>query len=155
MRAQTIDVKHCEGKILWRTILHSSGKKWLAKGHMISDQDARMLETEGTSEVCVAELEEGEIGEDEAARALAIEIGCGSLEIRPASGGRANLFTTETCCVLVDDDLLKQINYVASVVIATSPNFSHASAGQRVGTVKSTPFAVPKSRLEMGVSMVN
>jgi molybdenum cofactor cytidylyltransferase len=154
MRAQTIDVKHCEGKILWRTILHSSGKKLLAKGHMISDQDARMLETEGTSEVCVAELEEGEIGEDEAARALAIEIGCGSLEIRPASGGRANLFTTETCCVLVDDELLKQINYVASVVIATSPNFSHASAGQRVGTVKSTPFAVPKSQLEMVVSMI-
>jgi molybdenum cofactor cytidylyltransferase len=154
MRAQTIDVKHCEGKILWRTILHSSGKKLLAKGHMISDQDARMLETEGTSEVCVAELEEGEIGEDEAARALAIEIGCGSLEIRPASGGRANLFTTETCCVLVDDELLKQINYVASVVTATSPNFSHASAGQRVGTVKSTPFAVPKSQLEMVVSMI-
>src|SRR5260370_34487151 len=113
MRAQTIDVKHCEGKILWRTILHSSGKKLLAKGHMISDQDARMLETEGTSEVCVAELEEGAIGEDEAARPPAIEIGCGSPEIRPAAGGRANLVDTELWCGLVDDDLLKQINYVS------------------------------------------
>src|SRR5579864_4539596 len=154
MRAQTVAVKQCEGKLLWQTILHSSGKKLLAKGHMISQEDARMLETEGKNEVCVAELEEGEIGEDQAARGVAIEIGCGSLEIRSTSAGRAHLLTTETCCVLVDDELLKQINCVASVVIATSPNFSHASVGSRVGTVKSTPFAVPKSQLELVLSMV-
>ena len=155
MRTQTIDVKQCIGKVLWRTILRPGGGKLLARGHMISEGDARMLQTEGTNQVSVAELEEDEIGEDEAARGIASEICCGSLEIRPAPAGRANLFTTETCCFLVDDELLKQINYTASVVsIATSPNFSHASAGQRVGTVKSTPFAVRKSQLEVVVSIV-
>ena len=46
-------------------------------------------------------------------------MGCGCLEIRLAAGGRANLFATEDCCLLVDDELLKQINCVSSIVIAT------------------------------------
>jgi molybdenum cofactor cytidylyltransferase len=50
--------------------------------------------------------------------------------------------------VLVDDELLKQINCTASVVIATSLNFSYAVAGQRIATVKSAPFAVAKDQLD-------
>jgi len=85
---------------------------------------------------------------------VASEIGCGALEIRLAAGGRANLFTTEPCCVLVDDELLKQINCTASMAIATSLNFSHARSGQRVATVKSTPFAVAKPELDTMISIV-
>ncbi|HTC86974.1 MAG TPA: hypothetical protein VK686_01680, partial [Bryobacteraceae bacterium] len=113
-----------------------------------------MLETEGMNQVWVTELEEGEIGEDDAVMQVASEIGCGALEIRLAAGGRANLFTTEACCVLVDDELLKQINCTASMAIATSLNFSYARAGQRVATVKSTPFAVAKPELDAMLSIV-
>jgi molybdenum cofactor cytidylyltransferase len=98
--------------------------------------------------IWVTELEDGEIGEDDAVCAVASEMGCGSFEIRLAAGGRANLLATENCCVLVDDELLKQINCTASVVIATSLNFSYAIAGQRIATVKSAPFAVSKDQLE-------
>ena len=63
-------------------------------------------------------------------------------------GGRANLFVTEDCCVLVDDELLRQINVTASIVIATSVNFTFARAGQRVATVKSAPFAVSEAQLD-------
>jgi molybdenum cofactor cytidylyltransferase len=94
------------------------------------------------------------VGEDEAVMEVATEIGCGSLEIRLAAGGRANLFTTEPCCVLVDDELLKQINCTASVAIATATNFSYARVGQRIATIKSIPFAVAKSQLETVISIV-
>jgi molybdenum cofactor cytidylyltransferase len=126
----------------------------LAKGHVINEEDARMLEAEGIREVWVTELEEGEVGEDEVVMQVASEIGCGSLEIRLAVGGRANLFTTEQCCILVDDELLKQINCTASIVIATMLNLAYANAGQRVATVKSTPFAVARSQLEAVTSIV-
>jgi molybdenum cofactor cytidylyltransferase len=53
-----------------------------------------------------------------------------------------------------DDELLKQINCTASVVIATMLNFAYAKAGQRVATVKSTPFAVAGSQLEAVISIV-
>lgn len=125
----------------------------LAKGHMISDDDARMLETEGMREVWVSELEEGEVGEDEAVMQVASEVGCGSLEIRLAAGGRANLFATEPCCLLVDDGRLKQINCTANVVIATMVNFAYARSGQRVATAKSTPFAVANAQLEAVISI--
>src|SRR5512133_616339 len=148
MRAQTVDVKSSTGRILCCTVFRPGGKKLLAKGHVISDEDIRVLESEGMESIWVTELEDGEIGEDDAVCAVASEMGCGSFEIRLAAGGRANLLATENCCVLVDDELLKQINCPASVVIATSLNFSYAVAGQRIATVKSSPFAVSKEQLE-------
>ena len=154
MLALPIDVKQSTGRVLCCTIFRAGGKKLLAKGHVISEEDASMLQTEGIHEVCVSELEEGEIGEDEAVMEVATEIGCGSLEIRLAAGGRANLMATEPSCTLIDDELLKQTNYTASIVIATALNFSYATAGQRICTVNSTPYAVAKSQLEAVISMV-
>ena len=154
MKAKTIAVMESTGRVLCCTIFRAGGKKLLAKGHVISEEDARMLETEGMNQVWVTELEEGEVGEDDAVMQVASEIGCGALEIRLAPGGRANLFTTEPCCVLVDDELLKQINCTASMAIATSINFSYARSGQRVATVKSTPFAVARQELEAMISIV-
>jgi molybdenum cofactor cytidylyltransferase len=154
MKAQTVDVKASTGRILCCTIFRSGGRKLLAKGHVLSEEDVRLLETEGLGQVWVTELEEGEIGEDEAVSQAAAEMGCGCLEIRLAAGGRANLFATEDCCVLVDDELLKQINCISSIVIATTVNFSFARAGQRIATVKSTPFAVGASQLEAVINIL-
>lgn len=126
----------------------------MAKGHVLSEEDVRMLETEGMAQVWVTELEEGEVGEDQAVSQVATEMGCGCLEIRLAAGGRANLTAIEDCCVLVDDELLKQINCTASVVIATALNFSYARAGQRIATVKSAPFAVAQAQLEAVTSIL-
>lgn len=154
MKAQTVGVKESTGRVLCCTIFRSGGRKLLAKGHVLSEEDIRLLETEGLGQVWVTELEDGEVGEDEAVSQAAAEMGCGCLETRLAAGGRANLFATEDCCVLVDDELLKQINCTASIVIATSMNFSFAMAGQRVATVKSTPFAVGRSQLEAVVNML-
>jgi molybdenum cofactor cytidylyltransferase len=148
MRAQTVSVKNSMGRVLCCTVFRPGGKKLLAKGHVISDEDVRVLESEGMETIWVTELEEGEVGEDEAVCRVASEMGCGSFEIRLAAGGRANLMATENCCLLVDDELLRQINFPASVVIATSLNLSYAVAGQRIATVKSAPFAVAKEQLE-------
>jgi len=154
MRAQTVDVKSSTGRVLCCTVFRPGGKKLLAKGHIISDEDVRVLESEGMETIWVTELEEGEVGEDDAVCRVATEMGCGSFEIRLAAGGRANLLATENCCVLVDDELLKQINCTSSVVIATTSNFSHAIAGQRIATVKSAPFAVAKDQLDAVIGIL-
>jgi len=154
MKAQTVDIRESAGRILCCTIFKAGGRKLLAKGHVISDDDIRLLETEGMAQVWVTELEEGEIGEDHAVQAVGMEMGCGCLEVKLAAGGRANLIATEDCCVLVDDDLLRQINCAASIVIATASNFAYAKAGQRIATVKSAPFAVAQSQLEAVISIL-
>jgi molybdenum cofactor cytidylyltransferase len=154
MRALTVDVKAATGRILCCTVFRPGGKKLLAKGHVISDEDVRVLESEGMEQIWVTELEEGEIGEDDAVKAVAGEMGCGSFEIRLAAGGRANLIATEPCCALVDDELLRQINCTASVVIASVQNLSYAVAGQRIATVKSAPFAVARDQLQAIIGIV-
>jgi len=154
MKAQTVEVKASTGRILCCTVFRASGKKLLAKGHVISEEDIRVLESEGMDHIWVTELEDGEVGEDEAVCAVAAEIGCGCYETKLAAGGRANLHATENCCVLVDDDLLKQVNLTSGMVIATSLNFSFATPGQRIATIKSAPFAVAQSDLQGVVNML-
>ena len=154
MRAQTIDIRESTGRMLCCTIFRSGGKKLLSKGHTLNDEDVRLLEIEGLGQVWVTELEDGEIGEDAAVAQVSTELGCGCLEIRFAAGGRANLFATEDCCILIDDDLLRQINCTGSLVISTTPNFHFARSGQRVATVKSTPFAVSSPQLEAVISIL-
>lgn len=127
----------------------------MAKGHILSDEDIRLLETEGMQQVWVTQLEDGEIGEDEAVMAVAEAMCCGSVEIRLAAGGRANLIATADSCALVDCELLNQINCTSSVVIATVQNYSYVRAGDRVATIKSTPFAVAQSQLEAVLSILN
>src|SRR5260370_33173898 len=101
MRAQTVDVKSSTGRILCCTVFRPGGKKLLAKGHVISDEDIRVLESEGMESIWVTELEEGEIGEADAVCAVASEMGCGSCEIPLPAGGRANLLAPESGCGLV------------------------------------------------------
>jgi molybdenum cofactor cytidylyltransferase len=91
MKAQTVDVRISTGRILCCTVFRPGGKKLMAKGHVISEDDIRILESEGMEKVWVTELEDGEIGEDQAVALVAGAMGCGSYEIHPAAGGRANL----------------------------------------------------------------
>jgi len=154
VRSQTIETKASAGRILSTTIFRAGGRKLLAKGHLLNVDDIRLLESEGLVQVSVTELEDGEIGEDEAVLQAAGEMSCGSMEIRMAAGGRANLMVTENSCIVVDDEMLRQINCISSVVIATLPNFSFARAGSRIATVKSAPFAIPRAHLEAVINML-
>ena len=154
MRAQTIEIHDSIGRILCNPVFRSTGKKIFSKGHIMSEDDVRVLSDEGMNNIWVTQLEAGEVSEDQAVTAVATDIGCGCLEIRVTAGGRANLVATEDCCLLIDDDLLKQVNCTAAVVVATATNFSHIKAGQRVATVKSAPFAVSASHLGTVLSLL-
>ena len=44
MRAQTVEVKESAGRILCNTIFRPGGRKLLAKGHVISEEDIRLLD---------------------------------------------------------------------------------------------------------------
>jgi molybdenum cofactor cytidylyltransferase len=126
----------------------------LAKGHVLSDEDIRLLQTEGMQQVWVTELEDGEIGEDQAVMDVSQSMCCGAVEIRLAAGGRANLVATSDCCALVDDELLRQINCTSSIAIATVPNYHFVKAGERMATIKSAPFAIAQSQLEAVLSIL-
>jgi molybdenum cofactor cytidylyltransferase len=154
MKAQTIEVQQSAGRILSSAIFRPGGKKLLAKGHILREEDIRILRSEGLDQIWVAELDEDEVPEEQAVCAIAGEMACGCYEIQLAPGGRANLVATENCCVLVDEELLRQVNCTTGLVIATTLNFSFATAGQRIATIKSAPFAMSKSDFEGSLNML-
>ena len=51
MKALTVDIRQASGRVLYGTIFQGQGKKLFAKGHTISEQDARLLQAEGLNEV--------------------------------------------------------------------------------------------------------
>ena len=126
----------------------------MAKGHLLREEDVRVLLLEGMKKIWVTVLDENEVPEDDAVCGIAGEIACGSYEVQMAAGGRANLLATEDCCVLVDEDLLRQVNCTSGLVIASLLNFSHVAAGHRFATVKSAPFAVCRSDFDGSLSML-
>lgn len=154
MRAQTVDVRDGTGRILSSAIFRPGGRKLMAKGHRLRAEDVQTLQMEGMRQIWVAELEEHEVHEDQAVCEVAAEMACGSYEIQVVYGGRANLIATETVCVLVDEELLRQVNGTSGLVIATALNFRMASAGQRIATVKSAPLAISRSDFEKSLSML-
>src|ERR1700683_3200571 len=74
MKAQTIGIEQSTGRILSSPIFRPGGKKLLAKGHILRAEDIRVLLLEGMQNIWVAEIEDGEVGEDEAVCAVAGEI---------------------------------------------------------------------------------
>jgi len=126
----------------------------MAKGHRLRAEDVRTLQMEGMEQILVAELDENEIHEDLAVCGVAAEMACGSYEVQIVSGGRANLVATESVCILVDEDLLRRMNSTLGLVIATTLNFSMATARQRIATIKSAPFAISRSDFDKSVNML-
>ncbi len=155
MRTQVVELNEAVGRLLTAPIFQNgSGKKLLAKGHLIREEDIRLLLTVGQRQVVVAQLDENDIPEEEAALAVASESACGSMEIHMAAGGRANLVTTEDSCLLVDDSLLEEINSSGCVTLATLSNLAFAGAGQRVATVKTAPFSVPRDEFQRVTQLI-
>jgi molybdenum cofactor cytidylyltransferase len=148
MREKPISVEGAAGKVLARTLSRSDGKKLLARGHLVTEPDVRVLREHGVEQVWVFEIGEQEIGEDQAALVAAGDLGIGSVEVRPAAGGRANLFATEAACLLVNQDLLKRINLPGGLAVATVRHFSYVAAGQRTASVKTAPFVVSREQLD-------
>jgi hypothetical protein len=63
MKAQAVGVKESIGRILYYTIFRSGGRKLLAKGRVLSEEDVRRLEAEGLGQVWVTDLEDSGAGE--------------------------------------------------------------------------------------------
>lgn len=148
MRTEVLEVKSAVGKLLYNAVFYPSGKKLLAKGRLLSEEDIRLLDSEGHCRVSVAVLEDGEVPEEEAAIGIASQAACGAMEIRVAAGGRANLHATENCCLLLDEQLLCAVNLSGCLTMATGENFSYVEAGNRLATVKTAPFAVRRAAYE-------
>ena len=117
----------------------------LKKGRQLSADDIARLAAAGRSQVMVARLEAGDVGEDDAAgRVAAAGTGAGTHAAAPFTG-RANLYADIAGLAVIDADVVARINGLdEGLTIATVAPFERVVAGQMIATVKVITFAVPE-----------
>lgn len=143
-------VEHTLGGIVVHAVRRDSVV--LRKGHCVTEADIARLRKAGVHDIVVAQLDEGDVGEDAAAFQLAQAAAGAHVRVEKPFTGRSNLFSTADGVLRVDAPAIDAINGIdARVTIATLPQWRRVVKGEMIGTVKIIPFAVPGDVLEQAV----
>jgi molybdenum cofactor cytidylyltransferase len=141
VRFGAIPVDQAKGAVLAHST--SAGDLRYRKGHVLAAEDVAILAASGLSEIVVAVLEPGDLGEDQAAGAIAASMRHRYIEVKPAATGRVNLHAREAGVFTVDAGLIDAINAIdPSITVATLAQHATVEKDQMVATVKIIPFAV-------------
>lgn len=132
------------------TLAHSQtlGGIRYRKGRVLSADDVAALAAAGVGEVTVAQLEPGDINENDAARRLG-EIAAGdNIRVGIANTGRVNLFAANDGLVDFDPDRIEAVNAIdEGITVATMRPCDRVATNQIAATIKIIPFAVAESDL--------
>jgi molybdenum cofactor cytidylyltransferase len=125
----------------------------LKKGEVVRPVHIETLQGLGLGDIVVAQLEAGDIGEDDAARSLAEAVAGENMRVERPFTGRSNLFAETGGVLIADAALVDRINAVDErITLATLAPFKAVVAGEMVATVKIIPFAVPGSVLDRAIA---
>lgn len=142
-----LPLDQCRGAILAHAI--RAGDQLFKKGRRLTESDLALLAAHGHGKVVVARLEAGDVGEDDAAAALAIAVAGGHTRVDPPFTGRANLFAEADGVLCFDAAVIDAINEVdETITLATLANYQPVTAGQMIATVKIIPFGVSYTMLD-------
>ena len=115
----------------------------LKKGHRLTDQDCQLLAQSGVRSVTAAQLEVGDVHEDDAAARIAQSVAGPGVAPTTAFTGRCNIVADAAGVVRIDQTAVNRLNGIdESVTIATLPDLAKVEPGQIVATIKIIPFAV-------------
>jgi len=142
MKFGPVPVADAQGGILAHSV--RAGRQMLKKGRVLTPEDIGALLSAGIAEITIARLENGDVYEDEAAAAIAAQLGGKQVRVGRAFTGRANLFASADGLAIVAADSIDAVNAAdESITVATVAPFSRVHAGQMLATVKIIPFAAP------------
>lgn len=143
MRFGTVALANAEGAVLAHSIPLPGGV--IKKGTLLGPLHIERLKAAGLSEVMVAQLDPGDVPEDEAARRIAAAIGGTGIHIADAFTGRTNLFATARGVVVINAGVIAALNAIdESITVATLQPYARVEDKQMVATVKIITFAVPE-----------
>lgn len=122
----------------------------LKKGTVLDANAIAALRQAGIHSVAGARLQAGDIGENEAAHAVAEAIAGPHIEYHKPFTGRCNLHADVSGVAVLERKLLERLNMLnEAITVATLPPFSVVRPGNIVATVKIIPFAVTGKLMEM------
>ena len=143
-------LEEAEGRILGHNVAGEDGKRLLRKGKALSVADLDALRKLGRKVVYVAELEKGDVGENEAAERVARACLGPGLRLSGPATGRINVIATVLGIFRVDTGRLRLLNESEGITIASVGAHTVVRPGQTVATVKVIPYGVPESIVVRG-----
>jgi molybdenum cofactor cytidylyltransferase len=152
MRFGRVSVDDAVGAVCAHTV--RTGGVILKKGSVVTAETVVRLREAGVSTLAAAQLEPGDVGEDDAALRLAQALVGENVAHAEPFTGRCNLRTKRAGVLLVDKTALDRINAVdEAITAATLPACSPVRVGGMVATVKIIPFAVPGAALDEALQL--
>ncbi|MGB3556756.1 MAG: molybdopterin-binding protein [Jannaschia sp.] len=147
MRFGPVALDTALGAVLAHSVATPHGR--LRKGFVIDGDALVRLRAAGVSEVVVARLDPGEVGENEAAARLGRAL-CGEgLDLRDPFTGRANLHAAGPGILAVDAERIGAVNAVDPMItVATLPPWQRVAAGTMAATVKIISYGVDGKALD-------
>lgn len=148
MKFGPIAVDEAAGKILAHNLVGETGHKILSKGHLLTDADLSILRNLNLQNVVVAELESTDLGENEAARRVAMAIAGDGVSVVTPGVGRANLIAETFGPLRINVPALDHLNNIdEGITIATLREHTLVRPGELLTLVKIIPFGVPAARV--------
>lgn len=148
MKFGAVPVAQAEGGILAHSevaadpINYGSLTYKIAKGTRLTAQHITDLTESGVAEVVVAQLEPGDVHEDDAAARIASALMGPGLQADAAFTGRVNLRAESAGIVQVDAEAIEKVNRVnPAITVATVAQWARLDARGLAVTVKIIPFA--------------
>lgn len=118
------------------------------RGHVITREDIPELRNIGKEHVYVMELEEGEVHEEEAALRIAQAVSGPGLELSQPKEGRVNLKAVFAGMLEIDTDVLREINSIGEIVLATRHAHTICPQGGIVAGTKIVPLYIDEIKLK-------
>ena len=147
MKFGPVPLAEAAGKILGHNIAGTDGQRLLRKGRPLTAADVAALAGIGRQTVYVAELEPGDVDENNAARRVARALSGPGLRLPGAASGRANALASYMGILRVDAARLARLNDLEGLTAATLASHSPVRPNQLVATVKIVPFAMPEATI--------
>ncbi|MEM9871694.1 MAG: molybdopterin-binding protein [Pseudomonadota bacterium] len=150
-----VPVADATGAVLAHAMTGARGK--IGKGTVLSAAQVAALAEAGHETLIVGQLEPGDIGEDDAATALAAALvptpDAQRLRLSGAGAGRVNLYATGPGIVALDADAITALNVIDPMItLATVPPWHRVDAGTMVATIKIISYAVPTTALDTALA---
>ncbi len=123
------------------------------KGDIVTGERRLVMEKAGVTSVVAARLEDGDVGENEAAFKLAQRLTGANLRQAAPFTGRVNMFAEVAGLAIIDPSAIDRVNAIdEDVTVATVPLYRAVAKGDMVATVKIIPFAIPGSMLDAALA---
>ncbi len=122
---------------------------YFRRGHIIRQKDIPELISMGKKHIYVIEEEEGRVHEEEAAFRIAKAVSSPGMQLTSPKEGRVNIKSTTHGLLKVNRALLKEINSITEVVLATLHDNTVCQPGTVVAGTKITPLYISEAKLNM------